>query len=391
VLGKCGGVDSDIQAAMLWAAGIEQPGIQTNPNPARVINLSLGGDGVCNASYQSVVARINAVGTVIVAAAGNSAGGPVGVPANCPGVVAVLALRHAGTKVGFSDLGPQITIAAPGGNCINTAPGTPCIYPILTATDSGSQGPVAPAWSDSYDITVGTSFSSPLVAGVVGLMLSQPNYQTLLAQQPSAVPGAIRTALQATARPFPTTGGDNGAGEPAVTQCTAPVAGVEQLQCYCNTAQCGAGMLDAAAAVATASGPLARVQVSTPSPTAAAPVALDGGTSLPGGSSSLASYSWMLVDGGGIVTGFASATNASTASVTPSAAGSFTVQLTVTDSSGASASSRSTVAVAAIPTPPASTGGGGGGGGAFSWAWVLGVALAAALLHKTRRRPGLAG
>jgi serine protease len=393
VLGKCGGVDSDIQAAMLWAAGISQPGVPDNPNPARVINMSLGSDGVCNASYKSVVARINAVGTVVVAAAGNSAGGPVGVPASCPGVVAVLALRHAGSKVGFSDLGPEIAISAPGGNCVNIGAGQPCLYPILTATDTGSQGPVGPAYTDSFDITVGTSFSSPLVAGVVGLMLSQPTYQNLLARDPAAVPGAVRTALQATARPFPTSGADNGPDDATpVRQCNAPTSGVEQLQCYCNTAQCGAGMLDAGAAVATASGPLARVVVGTPSPTAAAGVALDGSGSLAGGTASLASYAWSLVDGGGIVTGFATATNASSASVTPSAAGTFTVQLTVTDSSGASASSRSTVTVAAAPvTPPASTGGGGGGGGAFSWAWVLGVGLAAALLHKTRRRPGVAG
>ena len=48
VLGKCGGNDSDILAAMRWAAGFTVPGIaQVTPNPARIINLSLGSDGAC--------------------------------------------------------------------------------------------------------------------------------------------------------------------------------------------------------------------------------------------------------------------------------------------------------------------------------------------------------
>ena len=57
-----------------------------------------------------------------------------GSPANCTGVIAVAGLRHAGSKVGFSDLGPAISIAAPAGNCVNTAAGLPCLYPMLTAT-----------------------------------------------------------------------------------------------------------------------------------------------------------------------------------------------------------------------------------------------------------------
>ncbi|HLL10234.1 MAG TPA: S8 family serine peptidase, partial [Rubrivivax sp.] len=160
VLGKCFGSDSDIQAAMRWAAGISVAGVPDNPTPAKVINLSLGGTGACSASYQAVVNEILARGVVVVAAAGNSAGHPVGTPANCNGVVAVLALRHAGTKVGFSDLGSQITIAAPGGNCINVTAGSPCLYPIVAATNAGSQAPAASGWTDGFKISVGTSFAS---------------------------------------------------------------------------------------------------------------------------------------------------------------------------------------------------------------------------------------
>ena len=57
---------------------------------------------------------MNAAGSSIVVAAGNSAGLAVGMPGNCPGVITVTALRHVGTKVGFSSIGTEVTIAARG-------------------------------------------------------------------------------------------------------------------------------------------------------------------------------------------------------------------------------------------------------------------------------------
>jgi serine protease len=378
VLGKCYGDDADIIAGMLWAAGLTVDGVPGNPNPARVINMSLGGGGACNAAYQDAVNRIAAAGTVIVAAAGNSAGGPVGTPANCDGVVGVLALRHAGSKVGFSDLGPQISIAAPGGNCINITVGSPCLYPILAATNAGTQGPVGSGWTDSYDISVGTSFSSPLVAGVAALMV---------AQQPALTPAQLRTTLQSTARPFPTTGADNGPDDPTpVTQCHAPTTGVDQLQCYCNTTYCGAGMLDAGAAVAAVAGPLARIDLGPGTATAGRVVELSGINSSMALGRTLSSYAWLISSGGGIVSAFNTATNAATASLTPSAAGSFTVQLTVTDNTGASNVATRTVTVAAAPVvePPAPASS--GGGGAASLWWVLGVLTAAVALRRTAPR-----
>ena len=114
-------------------------GVPANPNPARVLNMSLGSEGACTAAYGDAVAEVMATGAVVVASAGNSAGHAVSTPANCPGVIAVAGLRHAGTKVGFSDLGPEIAISAPGGNCVDIGPNDPCLYPILTTTNSGSR------------------------------------------------------------------------------------------------------------------------------------------------------------------------------------------------------------------------------------------------------------
>ncbi len=251
VLGKCGGYDSDIIAGMRWAAGMSVPGVPANTNPARVLNLSLGGSGPCSAAYRDAVAAINDLGAVVVAAAGNSTGHAVGSPANCPGVIAVAGLRHVGTKVGYSDLGSNISVSAPAGNCVNTSADDPCLYPILTTANSGLTTPVSDAaggsvYTDSFNASLGTSFSAPLVAGTAALLLSV---------HPSLTPGDVRTILEATARPFPTTGGDNGDGTP-VPQCTLPQpigsTQIDQLQCYCTTLTCGAGMLDAGAAVLTA-------------------------------------------------------------------------------------------------------------------------------------------
>ena len=246
VLGKCGGNLSDVVAGMYWAAGIDQPGLPGSSTPARVLNLSLGDSARCDPIYREAVAEITGqpFNVVIVASAGNSSGLGVGRPANCPGVIGVAGLRHAGSKVGFSDLGPEITIAAPGGNCVNTAAGTPCLYPILTSANSGTRGPVANGsiWTDSYRISVGTSFSAPIVSGVVALMLSA---------RPTLTPPEVIATLKRTARPFPTTGADNGSDPTPVPMCQPSDGVTEQLQCYCTTALCGAGMVDAAAAVAS--------------------------------------------------------------------------------------------------------------------------------------------
>ena len=372
VLGKCFGNSSDIQAAMRWAAGISIAGVPDNRNPAKVLNLSLGGSSSsCSAGYQAAVNEVLARGVVIVAAAGNSAGGPVSSPANCRGVIAVAGLRHAGLKVGFSDLGTQISIAAPAGNCINVSAGSPCLYPILAATNSGTEGPDASGWTDSFKISVGTSFASPLVAATAGLMFSL---------QPALTPTQLLQRLRITTRPFPTSGGDNGDGS-VVPQCVAPVTGVDQFQCYCNTTYCGAGMLDAGEAVRSVVEPVAQITISTAVPTAGTAVVLSAAASLPPavGATTLG-YQWTLVDGGGVATGFEGPVNASTASVVPTAAGSFVVQLAVTDAQGVTVSKRQSVTVAAAPpVAPAE----GGGGGSMSLLWLAALAAAVVALFRS--------
>jgi serine protease len=162
VLGKCGGYTSDIVEGMRWAAGLPVPGVPNNPNPAKVLNLSLGGNSrICPATYQLAINAVNAAGGIVVVAAGNSNSNAAGfTPANCKGVITVGATDRYGVRAWYSNYGSAVDISAPGGTSGNNG--------VLSTFNTGTQGPV----SDSYAYMQGTSMAAPHVAGVVSLMLA---------------------------------------------------------------------------------------------------------------------------------------------------------------------------------------------------------------------------
>ena len=364
VLGKCGGYDADIIDAMRWAAGFAVTGVPANTHQAKVINMSLGSSGTCSAAYQDVVAQLNAAGVVVVAAAGNDSVA-VGTPANCSGVIAVAGVRHSGTKVGFSDLGPEIAISAPAGNCVNGS-GT-CLYPLITTSNSGTSGPVSSIYTDGLNhISAGTSFSSPLVAGTAALMFSL---------DPTLTPTQVRSMLAQSARAFPS----SGAG-PGVSACVAPTASTpaQTSECYCTTSTCGAGLLDAGGALkAVALRP--SVSASATSVIVGTPITLDGSGSQAVGGATIASYLWAITAGSNIAG--LSSTNAATTTLSTTGAGAVTVSLTVTDSAGRQSTASTTITVAA-PAPSS----GGGGGGALEPGWLAGLLVAALALTVSSRR-----
>lgn len=390
VLGKCGGRDSDIIAAMRWAAGLAVDGVSAvNPTPARVINLSLGGEGACSQAYLDAIGDVTRAGALVVVSAGNTVGHAVTSPANCPGVVAVAGLQHTGAKVGFSDIGPEVTISAPAGNCVDD-PDRGCRYPILTATNAGEYAPEvgSSAYTDSQNYSVGTSFAAPLVSGTAALMLSV---------RPDLTPQQLKLLLQASARPFPTAGAVVASGGVPASECTSaqydptgsPVA---QLQCYCSTGTCGAGMLDAGAAVRAAAQPSpdfkvqARVDLTPLQPSAGVPLQLSALNSAVDSSRGIVSYRWSLLDGGGIVDSITNP-DGRDASVKPTGAGQFAVTLTVQDDGGATSMVALRVAVASgappVVLPPSDDG---GGGGAVGGGWLLGL-LAGCLALAASRAP----
>ena len=315
VLGKCGGFDSDILAGMLWAAGAHIAGTPDNAYPARIVNLSLGSISACSLAYADVIAELAARGTLVVASAGNE-GGPVGSPANCPGAVGVAGVRHAGTKVGYSSLGPEVALSAPAGNCVNLQGA--CLFPISTTTNFGTTVPGANGYTDQINRNVGTSFSAPIVAAIAGLMSSING---------NLSPAQVRARLiEGATTPFPVS------PDPTMPMCHVPAGpgDVQGFECSCTTATCGAGMANAAAAVAAAQRPIAAM-ITPASVSPGQNVLLSTAGSAAACNRTLAAFDWAIASGAGVITG--NPTPDSAVVVAP-AAGSFTVRVTVRDDQG---------------------------------------------------------
>lgn len=333
VLGKCGGYLSDVLDGARWAAGVSDPHLPANPNPARVINMSLGAQAACSSFIQSAVDDILASGAVVVAAAGNTAGeAAVITPGNCAGVIAVGAVDRSGNKAYYTSTGATVALSAPGGvqGWVNDPRG------ILTLDNTGSTFPQPSPGGDAYVFVQGTSMSAPQAAGVAALML---------AANARLTPAQVRQKLRATARPFP-------AGS------------------SCTTALCGGGLLDAAAAVQSAANAVppvahagedlqveanARVTLSAAGSTAAAPA-------------TIGHYAWTQLAGPRVT--LAKADSANPTFTAPARSEPLRFQLTVIDDGGLAATDTVQVQVnatafSALDAPLRASGGSVGGGGCF--------------------------
>jgi serine protease len=391
-VGKCSGFMSDIVSAMLWAAGLPVGSLGTNPNPAKVINVSLGSNVPCSATEQDAVTTITAAGVLVVASAGND-GGPVNAPASCSGVLSVGGLRHEGDKVAYSSLSSTaaaIGIAAPAGNCVNLLADEVCQYSIETTTNSGLTTPGTDAYTyavftSGYYTTsgstvicntalincknaasVGTSFSAPLAAGVAALML---------AVNPNLAPTQLIARMQSSALPFPTSTSISTKActiEPTTTDANGAYTDTSQnTNCLCTTATCGAGMLNAAQAVQTAIAPFVSITASATSASLGQRIRLDGSGSTAASGHTIASYQWTANPDASLENA-----NQPVATLVFPAFRSITVTLTITDEDGASASASTTIKSAfAVAT--------GSGGGALGLE-LLGLAALAAWRIRAR-------
>jgi hypothetical protein len=278
-LGRCGGYTSDIADGIVWASGGTVAGLPLNPTPARVISMSLGGSGACDATTQAAINGARGRGTVIVVAAGNS---NVDVsnasPANCAGVIAVAAVGRTGGKASYSNFGAGVAVAAPGGSM--SVAGDP--NGILSTLNTGTTTPA----TDTYAYYQGTSMATPHVSAVVALML---------AKNPGLSPDQVKSALMNTARPFP-------------AACS----------------QCGAGIVDANAAVsiATTFASLPTVTTNAASGITATGATLNSTTTANGFSTAVsfdygtASASYSSIDQSATTGGTVDTTGASTLAVT---------------------------------------------------------------------------
>jgi serine protease len=322
-LGKGGGYDSDIISGIQWAAGLsvtnpDGSAVPDNPYPADIINLSLGGDTTSCSSqdgsaYESALTTVTSMGVLVVVSAGNANGG-VELPGNCatvvPGVMAVAGLRNVGTKVGYSSFGPQVSVSAPAGNCVNSSGN--CLRSIDTTTDLGTTGPLTGSnytYTNELNPNLGTSFAAPIVSGIAALMRSVNGNLT---------PAQIATRMEATATAFPPNTGNlpvcpatDDTGPSPTDQCSCPASG-----------QCGSGMVNALSAVTAALDPIGVI-------TATGSTEFDAGGSVAACNLTVASYAWSVTGGVSITSG------AAAAQVTVASTGSAgTLTLTVKDSAG---------------------------------------------------------
>jgi len=326
-LGKGGGYDSDIIAGIQWAAGLAVTGVPNNPYPADIINLSLGGGtDACPSDYQAALSQVTGLGVLIVVAAGNGGDpgstAPVEEPANCSaevsGVIAVAGLRNVGTKVGYSSFGPEVGVSAPAGNCVATT-GDDCLRSIDSTTNLGSTLPGADSYTNELNENLGTSFATPIVSGIAGLMRSV---------NANLTPAQLVARLESSATAFPPNTGN-------VPVC--PANDMNSGECSCPpSGQCGYGMVDAASAVNAALKPIGVIVIpatlgsgsvldASASVAACDPTTLGTGSPTP---LSIASYAWT-ASPSSLISGV---TNSPQVTINPGNGG--TLTLTITDSAG---------------------------------------------------------
>lgn len=133
------GTWASISSGIVWAA----------QHGARVLNLSIVGSSYSQ-TLCDAVAQATSLGSLVVAAAGNTGNSAATYPAACPGAIGVSATDSNDGLASFSSYGsPNVFVSAPGASITSTYP------------------------KDSYKLMSGTSMATPHVAGLAALLVGQ--------------------------------------------------------------------------------------------------------------------------------------------------------------------------------------------------------------------------
>ena len=141
------------------------------------------------------------------------------------------ALNRDGFKAGYSNFGPEVTLATVGGDSAGPHLSDGGLLSLYNAGTT-AQGDAI------YARSFGTSFATPIVAGTASLMLSV---------NPHLSVEQLIEGLRLSARPHVLS--------PWLAACSMD----NSSSCLCTTATCGAGMLDAEQALLYARDPAAYV------------------------------------------------------------------------------------------------------------------------------------
>jgi subtilisin family serine protease len=135
---------------------------------ADIINMSYGGPGSSN-TVQNLINAGHDQGIIFISSSGNDGTNGLRYPSSYNHVISVGATNSNDQKANFSNYANTVDLMAPG-------------VDILTTSHTGGGAPI-------YESVMGTSFSTPIVAGVAGLML---------AINPCLTPDEVETILKNT-------------------------------------------------------------------------------------------------------------------------------------------------------------------------------------------------
>jgi len=152
------------------------------------MNLSLGGTSGSQAEQDAISYAVNTKGVLVIASAGNGGNGTVSCPACDPNAISVAATNWRDEKTPYSQYGPGLDIAAPGGQCYSNTTPEGCIY---SAYLNGGY-----AWMQ------GTSMAAPQVTGTAAIVASKTGLRG----------AALRTRLEGSADDKGATGYDQSFG-----------------------------------------------------------------------------------------------------------------------------------------------------------------------------------
>ena len=166
------GSSYDISEAIKYAAKLDNASRNKPPVRANVMNLSLGSP--CDFKdiqvYKEALKMAQNAGVIVVHAAGNDNCGHPTPISRIDGVISVAAVNAQRQKAWYSNFGPKIDVAAPGGNTSVDHDGDGLSDGVFSTV--GKEPIVPTKVYKVYGGMQGTSMAAPHVAGVVALMLS---------------------------------------------------------------------------------------------------------------------------------------------------------------------------------------------------------------------------